>query len=168
MNKKVIAAALFLVPILSCFGGVRHFTFLYEAPTSAAGSLELENWFTWKRNGEEDGDREIVVEVGGGECSEQEEGGVSNGDLSGEADQDVEAEGGNRENADLDRDREPVFAEDLWRKAEQDDAENRKVAGGPGRKDRSVRGVRSAEITGGDHGGASHQMRSMSLVPNRP
>jgi len=31
------------------FGGVRHFTFLYEAPTSAGGSAELENWVTWKR-----------------------------------------------------------------------------------------------------------------------
>src|SRR5207249_7036362 len=31
------------------FGGVRHFTFLYEAPTSARGSLELENWVTWQR-----------------------------------------------------------------------------------------------------------------------
>ena len=31
------------------FGGVRHFTFLYEAPTSAQGSAELENWVTWKR-----------------------------------------------------------------------------------------------------------------------
>ncbi len=31
------------------FGGVRHFTFLYEVPTSAPGSLELENWITWKR-----------------------------------------------------------------------------------------------------------------------
>jgi len=31
------------------FGGVRHFTFLYEAPTSARGSLELENWVTWER-----------------------------------------------------------------------------------------------------------------------
>ncbi len=30
-------------------GGVRHFTFLYEANTSAAGSLELENWITWQR-----------------------------------------------------------------------------------------------------------------------
>ena len=32
-----------------CFGGVRHFTFLYEAPTSAPGSFELENWVTWAR-----------------------------------------------------------------------------------------------------------------------
>jgi hypothetical protein len=34
---------------LICFGGVRHFTFLYEAPTSAPESLELETWTTWKR-----------------------------------------------------------------------------------------------------------------------
>ena len=34
---------------LICFSGVRHFTFLYEAPTSAPESLELENWITWKR-----------------------------------------------------------------------------------------------------------------------
>src|SRR5207249_6638473 len=31
------------------FGGVRHFRFLYEAPTSARGSLELVNWVTWQR-----------------------------------------------------------------------------------------------------------------------
>ena len=30
------------------FGGVRHFTFLYEANTLAPGSLELENWITWQ------------------------------------------------------------------------------------------------------------------------
>ena len=34
---------------LICFSGVRHFTFLYEAPTSAPESLELETWTTWKR-----------------------------------------------------------------------------------------------------------------------
>lgn len=34
---------------LICFGGVRHFTFLYEASTSAPESLELETWTTWKR-----------------------------------------------------------------------------------------------------------------------
>jgi hypothetical protein len=28
--------------------GVRHFTFLYEAPTSAPGSIELENTVTWQ------------------------------------------------------------------------------------------------------------------------
>jgi len=29
------------------FAGMRHFTFLYEAPTSAPGSIELENMVTW-------------------------------------------------------------------------------------------------------------------------
>ena len=38
------------------FGGVRHFTFIYEAPTSAPGSVELENWFTWRRVDNEDTD----------------------------------------------------------------------------------------------------------------
>ena len=41
----------FLFSILaafSAFGGVRHFTYLYEAPTSAPGSIELENWLTWR------------------------------------------------------------------------------------------------------------------------
>jgi hypothetical protein len=33
----------------SSFGGVRHFTYLYEAPTSAPGSVELENTVTWAR-----------------------------------------------------------------------------------------------------------------------
>ena len=32
-----------------CLGGVRHFTFLYEAPTSVGGSVELENSVTWQR-----------------------------------------------------------------------------------------------------------------------
>jgi hypothetical protein len=29
--------------------GVRHFGFVYEAPTSAAGSVEMENWISWNR-----------------------------------------------------------------------------------------------------------------------
>jgi len=41
------------------FGGVRHFTFLYEAPTSAPGSLELENWVTWQRITEPDRSDEV-------------------------------------------------------------------------------------------------------------
>jgi hypothetical protein len=50
MKKLRLACILILVlsPSIS-FGGVRHFTFLYEAPTSARGSLELENWVTWQR-----------------------------------------------------------------------------------------------------------------------
>ncbi len=38
-----------ILPGFDAFGGVRHFGFLYEAPTSAPGSFELENWMTWKR-----------------------------------------------------------------------------------------------------------------------
>jgi hypothetical protein len=38
-----------ILPALSSFGGARHFTFLYEANTSAPGSLELESWVTWQR-----------------------------------------------------------------------------------------------------------------------
>src|SRR3954471_5872979 len=34
---------------MACFGGVRHFTFLYEAPTSSPGGFESENWVTWLR-----------------------------------------------------------------------------------------------------------------------
>lgn len=37
-----------ILPALSSLGGARHFTFLYEATTSAPGSLELENWITWQ------------------------------------------------------------------------------------------------------------------------
>ena len=33
----------------ACFAGQRHFDFLYEAPTSPAGSVEIENWISWER-----------------------------------------------------------------------------------------------------------------------
>src|SRR5207245_2832629 len=36
-----------------------HFTFLYEAPTSAPGSLELENWVRWQRITEPDRSDEV-------------------------------------------------------------------------------------------------------------
>ncbi len=51
MVKKLRLFCIFILTSwpLICFGGVRHFTFLYEAPTSAPGSLELENWITSKR-----------------------------------------------------------------------------------------------------------------------
>ena len=32
---------------LSSSAGVRHFTFLYETPTSPPGGFEIENWVTW-------------------------------------------------------------------------------------------------------------------------
>jgi hypothetical protein len=36
-------------PATATLAGVRHFTFLYEAPTSPPGSVEMENWLTWGR-----------------------------------------------------------------------------------------------------------------------
>jgi hypothetical protein len=40
---------LWMLPITAALAGARHFTFLYEAPTSAPGSVESENWITWER-----------------------------------------------------------------------------------------------------------------------
>ena len=48
-------------------------------------------------------------------------------DLAGEADQDVQAERRNREDADLDEDAEPVAAEELRHEAEQQHAEIAKL-----------------------------------------
>jgi hypothetical protein len=52
LQLSVLCGALLYV--LPAAAGVRHFTFLYEAPTSAPASVELENWMTWARtsNGE--------------------------------------------------------------------------------------------------------------------
>ncbi len=50
MKKFVLPILLMsILPAIFALGGVRHFTFLYEANTSARGSLELENWVTWQR-----------------------------------------------------------------------------------------------------------------------
>jgi hypothetical protein len=44
MKRNVVLYLLFLPSI--CFAGARHFTFVYEAPTSPPGSVESENWAT--------------------------------------------------------------------------------------------------------------------------
>jgi len=55
MSKSALSifvrAGLALLSILTTtgFAGVRHFTYLYEAPTSPPGSIESENWITWAR-----------------------------------------------------------------------------------------------------------------------
>ena len=49
MSKRALSILLFSIVIASASAGVRHFAFLYEAPTSAPGSVEMENWITWKR-----------------------------------------------------------------------------------------------------------------------
>lgn len=58
MIKRTLLYALLATTLIAApaFGGVRHFTFIYEAPTSAPGSLELENWFTWRRVDADDTD----------------------------------------------------------------------------------------------------------------
>jgi hypothetical protein len=49
--RKFVSSILLLsiLPMVSTFGGARHFTYLYEAPTSAPETIELENWATWRR-----------------------------------------------------------------------------------------------------------------------
>jgi hypothetical protein len=47
MKKLTPLTLLLALPAVCAFGGVRHFTFLYEAPTSPPGSVELENTVTW-------------------------------------------------------------------------------------------------------------------------
>lgn len=52
LRLALFVAAIF--PTLSCFAGVRHFTYLYEAPTSPPGSFELENTVTWAKTSDGD------------------------------------------------------------------------------------------------------------------
>ncbi len=122
-----------------------------------------------ERNAEEHGDAEPVRQIGRGERPQAEEGGMADRDLAGEADHDVEAEGGDAEDADLDQQAEGVFAKHVRRKADQHDADNHCVAPGPGREHACVFRIAGAEIAGGNEGGRCHDYtRSMSLVPNRP
>jgi hypothetical protein len=60
----VIAAAILLCPV-SAFAGARHFTFIYEAPTAAPGSFEIENYATTRfANGFTDAVFRNELEVG--------------------------------------------------------------------------------------------------------
>jgi hypothetical protein len=45
MKQALCAICAILLPSI-CLAGARHFTFVYEAPTSPAGSIESENWTT--------------------------------------------------------------------------------------------------------------------------
>ena len=45
MKQTLCAICALLLPSI-CLAGARHFTFVYEAPTSPAGSIESENWTT--------------------------------------------------------------------------------------------------------------------------
>ena len=48
-RSPFLVLMLSILPAVSAFASARHFTFLYEAPTSAPGSFELEDWVTWQR-----------------------------------------------------------------------------------------------------------------------
>ena len=49
--KGLVAAILLIViwPTSAVHAGARHFTYIYEAVTSAPGSVDFENWVTWSR-----------------------------------------------------------------------------------------------------------------------
>jgi hypothetical protein len=51
-----------LWPSTAALAGVRHFTFLYEAPTSAPGSVELENTVTWAHGASGNGNDVFIRE----------------------------------------------------------------------------------------------------------
>jgi hypothetical protein len=48
MSKRALSTFVLSILATTAFAGVRHFTFLYEAPTSPPGSVELENTVTWQ------------------------------------------------------------------------------------------------------------------------
>src|SRR5262249_7901025 len=48
MSKRALSILIFsMLQAVCAFAGVRHFTYLYEAPTSPPGSVESENWMRW-------------------------------------------------------------------------------------------------------------------------
>lgn len=49
MTKLTLSTLFLALPAMCAFAGVRHFTYLYEAPTAPPGSIELENGVTWAR-----------------------------------------------------------------------------------------------------------------------
>lgn len=48
-RSPFLVLMLSILPALSCFAGVRHFTDVYETPTTPAGTIDVENWVTWQR-----------------------------------------------------------------------------------------------------------------------
>ena len=45
--RNFVLLVLLALPATAALAGVRHFGFVYEAVTSAPGSLDVENWVTW-------------------------------------------------------------------------------------------------------------------------
>lgn len=61
---KIFCILLSILVCPECFGGARHFTFLYEAPTSAPGSCEVENYATLQWADEKSGQFRHELEIG--------------------------------------------------------------------------------------------------------
>ena len=62
--SRYLVLCLVLLPSI-VLAGARHFTFVYEAPTSPPGSFEIENWETTKfSNGFTDADFRHEIEIG--------------------------------------------------------------------------------------------------------
>ena len=49
LRRSVLLILLLILPAIAAVAGVRHFGYVYEAVTSAPGSLDIENWVTWSR-----------------------------------------------------------------------------------------------------------------------
>jgi hypothetical protein len=47
LGKNVLLTFLLIWPATAAFASARHFGYVYEAVTSAPGSLDVENWVTW-------------------------------------------------------------------------------------------------------------------------
>src|ERR1700716_2554559 len=81
---------------------------------------------------------------------------MADGDLTGEADDDVETQRGYAEDADLNKQTEAVFVQDVGRKADQDNAGDHRVAACGGGKHGGVRRIGGAEVAGWNEGLACH------------
>jgi len=49
IKNLVLPILLLIWPTTAAHAGARHFTYIYEAVTSAPGSVDVENWVTWSR-----------------------------------------------------------------------------------------------------------------------
>ncbi|WP_431272797.1 hypothetical protein [Dankookia sp. P2] len=87
-------------------------------------------------------------------------------DLASEADQDVQPERGDAQEADVDQQAELVAAERERRTGHQHDAEQQGDPAVARREDRRVFPIAAAVVAGWRK--TRHQTRSIFLVPNRP
>ena len=124
---------------------------------------------------ERDGNAELAGEIRRRERAEAEERRVTERDLAGEADQNIEPKGGDAIDGDLNDQCEPIGRRRTSRRqsaAAADTApkqpEQHRVARPARRKNRAVGRVSGSEIARRAHGASHVYTRSMVLVPNRP